>query len=179
MLKTSTAGVPAPGPEPEEVERLFEELRPFARRVFGYFKIPPADAEDLLQETFLGLLLKWDEVECPPAWLRTVLRRRCQMHHPRQRWTVELDAVPAGLLARQPAQERSERRLDLGRSLDQLIPRQRALLKGLYVLGLSGEEAASRAAYRPCSVSVTRRGAVRKLRAFFEGPGPPAVDGEK
>lgn len=59
------------------VERLLARLKPHVVRVLGESKIPVQDAEDLLQETLMALLFKWDTIQNPAAWVLATLRNRC------------------------------------------------------------------------------------------------------
>ncbi len=77
----------APDPRRAVIVRLLDEegarLHAFARRMCG----PPADAEDLVQETFLAAFRSREQLSDPErarAWLYAIARRACQRMHRRR-----------------------------------------------------------------------------------------------
>ena len=88
-------------------------------------------AEDLLQEAFIKLALRWDRVreDNPDGYVRTILYRDAVSAWRKRRREVVLDMVPeraetvAGLTV-----ERLPERLALDEALAALTPRQRAIV---------------------------------------------------
>ena len=145
-----------------ELEKLLERCRPQLGRVLFHFRIPPEDAEDLLQETFLILISKWDSVRAPEAWLAATLRNRCIIYWRKRRSQVceSVDLALLDLLAQPeaPRQSAALLRHDLERVLGQLPKRCRALLRLRYGLGYKPAEVAAALGYQPSSVrKVTSR----------------------
>src|SRR5258708_7527350 len=61
----------------DELPALLEVVRPELRRVLGHFRIPPDDAEDLVQTALLLTVARWGEIQDPRAWIVGTLRMRC------------------------------------------------------------------------------------------------------
>ena len=53
---------------------LLPSLRPKIERVLRRYRVSAQDAEDLIQDSLVILLQRWDEVECPEAWLIGTLK---------------------------------------------------------------------------------------------------------
>lgn len=144
-------------PDPDEsFEALLQKVQPTLKQILGRYQIPPEDAEDVLQDTLLTLLYKWDTVIKPEAWLIGTLRRRCIMYW-RSRRSRLYEAVDEAILelvadAERPSQEQSILRRDLERTLVRLRPRCRAILRLRYGLGLKPNEIAEQLGYRQSSV---------------------------
>ena len=64
-------------PSNAAIEGLLQELEPRIRATFSRFRIPPQDAEDLLQQALLVYLYKSESVESPEKWFIGTLRNRC------------------------------------------------------------------------------------------------------
>lgn len=135
---------------------LLPSLRPKIERVLRRYRVSAQDAEDLIQDSLVILLQRWDEVECPEAWLIGTLKWRCVMHWrgARRQLAESVDAAILDLLAepQAPAQEKIALRRDLGRALDQLSPRCRDLLRLRYGMGMRPGEVAAQLDYRPSSI---------------------------
>src|SRR5436190_14233984 len=72
------------------VERLLHEVGGQIQGVFSFFRIPPQDAEDLLQDALLALVAKATEIQSPELWLLQTLRNRCATYwRHRRRWIYE------------------------------------------------------------------------------------------
>jgi len=144
------------------IEELFETLQPKLRRVFSRFRLPPEDAEDILQQSFLDLVYKQNQVYNPEAWVVATVRNRCIMYwrkRRRQIWDavdsamLELVAKPEGAGQRQVALRR-----DLERILARLPQRCRSVLVLRYGLGYRSQEVAELLGYQPSSIrKVTSR----------------------
>lgn len=147
-------------PETETIEGSFELLlervQPTLKQILSRYQVPAEDAEDVLQDTLLTLLYKWDSVHNPEAWLIGTLRRRCIMYwrHRRSRLHEAVDEAILELIAEgdSPSQETAMLRRDLEMTLAQLPSRCRAMLRLRYGLGLKPDEIAERLGYRQSSV---------------------------
>ena len=129
--------------------RLERAARTYLRR----HRLPPEDAEDILQQTLLIFLIKHDEIYNPEAWLRGALRKRCQFYWRRRQKSL-LTLVDASILEawrprRPPRAERERRARDLDRALDSIPTRCRQLLKLRYGQDCNPQEAAARSATGP------------------------------
>jgi RNA polymerase sigma factor (sigma-70 family) len=138
------------------IEHLLEGLKPKARQIFARYRIPPMDAEDLLQETFVVFLHKQDTVRNYEAWLLGTLRKRCLVYWRTRRRRL-YNAVDTAVLesvaeAKGPAQENSDLSSDLSCAIGTLSSRCRSLLKLRYGLGCTPLEAAERMGYRRSSI---------------------------
>ena len=158
-----------------ELEQLLVRCRPQLSRVLFRFRIPHQDAEDLLQETFLILIAKWDSVRCPEAWLIGTLRNRCILYWRRQRARVD-EAMDQALLevlaeAEPPPQERSDLRCDLAEALARLEPRQRSLLKLRFGWGCTSQEAGDRLGHGAASVRKMTQRTIARLNADLTAHG--------
>ena len=159
-------------PRPE-LEALIGGARGRLKGVLAFHRIPPQDAEDVLQEVFLALVRRWGEEPCtirdPENWLTGVAYRMCRQYFAR-RGRQPLDLMEDGKLALlagalEPPQHATDRRREIRERLADLNPRD-ALRAWLYVgLDLTGAEVAARTGGRPKSVSKTVGRTLRKLRA--------------
>lgn len=139
-----------------ELEAIVERLKPKARRIFARYRIPPADAEDLLQETFVVFLHKQESIRSTEAWLLGTLRKRCLVYWRTRRRRL-YNAVDSAILesvarAEGPAQEDSDLSSDLGCEIGKLSSKCRSLLQLRYGLGCTPLEAAARLGYRRSSI---------------------------
>lgn len=147
-------------------DRTFEEflkrVRPKLGRVLSLYRVPPDDAEDVLQQSLLALVYQWDEVRNPEAWLMGTLRNKCRLYW-RGRHRRLYDAVDVTLLeevaeAHGPTPERLDMLHDLRCLVADLPPRHQALLQLRYRLGYAPAEVAERLGYSPTSIGkVTNR----------------------
>ena len=147
-------------PSPERaLERLLDELRPRLRRLFAHHRIPPEDAEDILQQTLLAYLYKHDSVRDFEKWLIGAVRKRCLMYWRgrRRRFYTAVDAAILDELADQslPGQEQADFQSDLGRVVGQLTRKCRRLLQLRFGLGYDPAEAAHRLGYQPSGIYKT------------------------
>lgn len=157
MTPTETSGVVEPS-----LEEILDRMQPRLKRILARYRIPPQDAEDLLQETFLIMVSKWGSIRNPDAWLLATLSNRCIIYwrkHRSRLWDL-VDTAILELLAEAeaPAQESSNLRFDLDSLLSALPDRCRSILRLRYGLGCSTAEAAERTGYCKSSIrKVTRR----------------------
>lgn len=148
--------------DPVSVGDLFEKLQPKLKRVFGRFRVPPEDAEDILQQSFLDLVYKKDQIYNPEAWVVATVRNRCIVYwrkRRRQIWDA-VDSAMLELLAQPeaPGQKEVALRRDLEKVLSKLPKRCRDVLILRYGLGHRSREVAELLGYQPSSIrKVTSR----------------------
>lgn len=149
------------------LNRLMPKVQPKLERILCYYQIPPQDAEDLIQDSVLTLLYKWEKIHSAEAWLLATLKRRCLMYwrSRRSRLTDAVDAAILELLAEPaaPSQENTELSHDLERALEHLPARCQNLLRLRYGLGFKPAEVADQLGYRASSI---RKVASRCLAAL-------------
>jgi RNA polymerase sigma factor (sigma-70 family) len=146
--------------------------------LFAHHRIPPEDAEDLVQQCLLAYLYKRGSIESFDRWLLGAVKKRCLMYWRgrRRRLYTAVDAAILDELAQEglPEQEREDLRRDLAAVLAQLPPRCRRLLELRFGLGYDPSEAARRLGYRPSGIYKTTRrssAAWRRWPAPCRGPG--------
>jgi RNA polymerase sigma-70 factor (ECF subfamily) len=148
--------------KPASLEQLLRDVQPKLTQILGRYRIPAQDADDVLQETFLTLIHKWDVVRNPEAWLVVTLRNRCLIYWRNQRKHL-FQAVDTAILEMlsepvAPRQKTTELRYDLDRLINRLPSRCRSLLRLRYSLGCSSAEMAERMGYQQSSIrKVTSR----------------------
>lgn len=135
---------------------VLHRVRPALERVLGAYGVPPEDAEDVLQDSYLTLLHKWEQVQCPEAWLIGTVRKKCIMYW-RQRRRRLTDAMEVSLLEllvepERPPQEDRDLCRDFERVLGRLPQRCQTLLRLRFVWGLAPGEVAARMGYQPGSI---------------------------
>lgn len=146
-----------------EVQRLLDALRPKLGGILASFRIPPQDADDLLQNVLLQYVKKRSHIRAPEVWLPGALRNECRMYW-RTRGRSFTTAVDAAILdtvcedTGVPPQERTVMRRTLGRWIGELHTRCRSILHLRYHLGYETREVAEETGYSPSSIDkVTRR----------------------
>jgi len=166
-----------------ELEKLLTRCRPQLSRVLFRYRIPAQDAEDLLQETFLILVAKWDTIRAPEAWLAGTLRNRCIIYWRGQR-TRLYDLMDHAMLevlahAEPPPQEHAELRCDLGEAMARLSPRHRSLLRLRFEYGCTSREAGDRLGYEASSVRKTTQRCLTRLTRDLGEEMRPEVPAER
>jgi RNA polymerase sigma factor (sigma-70 family) len=141
------------------------ELQLHCYRILGSTQ----DAEDLVQETLLDALRKWEAIRNLEAWLGGTLRFKCAKYWRRQHAEPVLGVDPPVLEElsepQPPAQELDGALLDLRRLSRGLGKRHRTALWLRFGLGLSTDEVALRLGYCPASVrKLTSRSIARLQR---------------
>lgn len=144
------------------LEEVLQRIQPKLTQILGRYRIPAQDAEDVLQETFLTLVHKWDVIRNPEAWVVVTLRNRCLIYWRRKRraFYQAVDTAILELLSEPeaPSQKKTELRHDLQRLVGRLPNRCQSLLRLRYGLGCSSSEVAERMGYRQSSIrKVTSR----------------------
>lgn len=145
-----------PDPSLESFEQAVERIHPRLRRVIHNYRIPPQDAEDLLQETILAAYLSWSTIENREAWLLVTMRHKCSIywrgHRTRKTQAVDPEFLE-DLAGAQPApQEREELLWDLDRLLSFLGARHEELMRLRFRMGMTPEEVAEELGYNTSSV---------------------------
>lgn len=172
---TRTDPPSSPDTDRTTLDQLVERLRPRLRRVLKSYDIPREDCEDLLQETLLDALRKWDTIRHMEPWLLGTLRYKCSHYWKKQR-TERLLAVDLSVLEelsepQAPAQEEKEILLDLRSLTRGLGKRHRAVLWLRFGVGLSTGEVARRLGYCPSSIrKLTCRSMARLQRWAASAP---------
>ena len=144
------------------LEVLLKELQPRIRAVFSRYRIPPQDAEDLLQQTLLIYLHKCDSVYDPANWLIGALRNRCLIYWRSRRRQI-YTAVDKALLesvaeAQTSPQEKASLFRDLNRLMADLPARCRKIFRLRYREGYNPTETADRLGYKASSIyKITER----------------------
>lgn len=163
------------GEERNFVEFL-ERLRPRVQYLLHRYRIPPVEAEDLMQQALLAMLYKKEQIRNPEAWLLGAVKNKCRLYWRSERRRL-CDAVDLALLewlseVGKPSQEQAELRRDLEVLIRQLPERCRSLLRLRFGLGYESDEVASALGYRPSSVrKVTHRCLASLARSLEEAGG--------
>ncbi len=156
-----------------ELEPLLDRCRARLSRVLFRYRIPTQDAEDLLQETFVILVAKWESIHCPEAWLAATLRNRCIIYWRRRRTRLYelMDDAMLELLApgEPPAQEQTDLRRDLCQALGQLAPHHQELLLLRYGYGCTSSEVGDRMGYGAGSVRKMTQRCLHRLERELGG----------
>ncbi len=173
---------PIPGTDREPLDRFLHRIRPRLKRILRGYDIPLEDAEDLLQESLLEALRKWDTIENLEAWLTGTLGYKCSNYWRRRRGgliqAVDLPVLEHLSEPQAPAQEREEVLLDLRSLMEGLDKRHRAALWLRFGLGFSTGEVALRLGYNPSSIrKLTNRSMARLRRWAAAGPAEDPEDG--
>jgi RNA polymerase sigma factor (sigma-70 family) len=137
-------------------------MEPRLKRLLGIYRIPPDDAEDVLQQALLALLYQWDRVRDPECWLIGTLKRHCLMYWRNNRRRI-YSAVDSSLLEwlsepMAPSQEKADLLSDLDSLLDRLPLRCRSLLRLRFRMGFEPVEIARQLGYQASSIGkITHR----------------------
>jgi RNA polymerase sigma factor (sigma-70 family) len=166
-------------PSDQSISDLLSRARPRIKLVLHRYRIPPQDAEDVLQEALMDAIKQWGTIRHREAWLAGALRFKCSQYWKRQN-ADRLHGMDELMLEelsppQPPLQEQDEVRLDLESLTRGLGKRHRAALWLRYGVGLSTEEVGQRLGYCPSSIrKLTGRCMLRLQRwARSGGPSPP------
>jgi len=161
---------PIPGTDREPLDQFLQRIRPRLKRILRGYDIPWEDAEDLLQESLLEALRKWDSIENLEAWLTGTLGYKCSNYWRRRRGgriqAVDMPVLEHLSEPQAPAQERDEVLLDLRSLMAGLDERHRALLWLRFGLGFSTGEVARRLGYNPSSIRKLTTRSMARLRRW-------------
>jgi RNA polymerase sigma factor (sigma-70 family) len=141
---------------PVALDDFLRKVEPRLKRLLASYRIPVADAEDLVQKTILALLYQWETVRDPECWLIGTLKRHCLMYWRGQRRCLyrAVDTALLDWLAGPVAapQERADLLADLENLIDRLPERCRTLLRLRFRLGYEPPEVAAQLGYRASSI---------------------------
>lgn len=162
-------------PPAESVTQLFLRMRPRLTAIISRHKVPPGDAQDLLHEAFLYLLLRAEPPRNPEAWIVGTLRHRCyQYWHRRRASHAPRNVDPADLVELAgEALDSGEARVDalaIREALARLGPRDRELLWLRFVLEYSGDEIGQLLEVSAASARKITRRALERLRRLLADP---------
>jgi len=162
----------------ESFEELFERMRPRFRAITRRYRVPPGEAEDLVQEALLTLVAKSRTIRNPEAWLVATLQNRCLVYWRKVLRREEREVRPSAELEDEPRWEESLEaacspdepwlRLDLERALETLPEGMQELIRLRYEEGRTHREVAERLGYSRNSPSQLCTRALRRLRRYFE-----------
>jgi RNA polymerase sigma-70 factor (ECF subfamily) len=150
---------------------LLEKARPKMLGILRHHRIPPEDAEDILQDVYLLLVYKWETLHSPENWLIGATKNRCIMYWRRRRRTQSRTAEVETLdiFSEAPPQETADLHLDINRAFSRLPERCRTVLRLRYGLGYEPKEVADRLGYSRLSIGkVTNRCFKALLVAILE-----------
>ena len=127
-------------------------------------------AEDLLQEAFVKLALRWDKIrsENPDGFVRTILYRDAVSTWRHRRREVLVDLVPERR-RRGEDPDTSTMRVDLLGALDTLTPKQRAVVVLRYFEDRSVAESAEALGVSEGTVKSQTYAALERLRLVVPG----------
>jgi RNA polymerase sigma factor (sigma-70 family) len=172
----SSESSPAAAPAPEDLAALVVRIRPRLRAVLARYRIPPQDAEDVLQESFLVALVKWESILCIESWLLGTLRLKCALYWKRRRTDrlqgMEAEALEELCAPLPPQQEHEERRLDLESLTCDLDTRHRAALWLRFGEGLRSHEVATELGFSPTSIRKVTYRCLEKVQRRAAGLTP-------
>jgi len=156
-------------PDPEEsLDELVRRIRHRLKLVLRSYDIPFQDAEDLLQDSLLEALRKWDSIYSKECWLLGTLRFKCSNYWKRIRTktpqTMDLPDLEELCPPLPPPQEKRDDVLDLRHSMSSLDPRHRKALWLRFAMGFTPQEVADRLGYCPSSVRKLTQRAMTRLR---------------
>jgi RNA polymerase sigma-70 factor (ECF subfamily) len=168
--------LPAEADEPfhmtEEAFRMLYERT--ARSLWAYLARLTGDArlaDDLLQETYYRFLKSNAALESDDHRKNYLFRIATNVAHDARRRTRVDSAEDADARAPGDVAENAARRVDVGRALARMKPRDRALVWLAYVNGSSHKEIADTLGLKPSSIKLMLFRARRRLAALLrEGP---------
>src|SRR5262245_19777466 len=147
---------------PVALEDVLRRVEPKLKRLLAAYRIPLADAEDLVQDSLYRLIYQLDKVRDPEFWLLGTLKRHCLMYwrgH-RRRLYLAVDAAILEWLEQPEAapQDRRDLLADLESLIAKLPPRCRSVLRLRFQLGYEPTEVAEKLGYQVSSMGkVTTR----------------------
>lgn len=195
---TLSTNLPAAAPgldSPDDLALCLARLEARFRSLFQHYRIPPQDAEDLVQTTALLAVLNWERIQQPAPWLVGTLRNHCLLYHRYRQRAARCqvhfeDAGPPGdagdpdapnlpYLALLPApDEPLDARVDVRRLLRALPARHRLLLAARYQLGMVDHEVAAATGLAAGSIRKLTQRALSDVRtAAAGGPRAPRASG--
>jgi RNA polymerase sigma-70 factor (ECF subfamily) len=147
-------------------------LRGAARRGLARAGQSVEDGEDIVQETLLAMHLKrdtWDDTQPLEPWLRAIAHHKLVDHLRRRgfREHLDIDDHADVLAAAQPAEAGAA--IDARQMLASLTERQRRIVEGVSIEGLSARDVGSRLGMSEGAVRVALHRALKALAAAYRG----------
>jgi RNA polymerase sigma factor (sigma-70 family) len=156
----------------ETQAQVLEKIRPKMQGILRHYRIPPEDAEDVLQDIYLLLVYKWETLRSPENWLIGATKNRCIMYWRRRRRmqsrTAEVESLEH--FSEPPPQKTAELHLDVNRAFARLPERCRTVLRLRYGLGYEPKEVADRLGYSRLSIGKVTNRCFKALVGAMEEP---------
>jgi RNA polymerase sigma factor (sigma-70 family) len=147
---------------------LLERLGPRLRRILANYRVPAADAEDILQDAVLATLAKWDEIQSKEGWLLITVRNRSAAYRQVKRRNRLMAMDPQFLEdltePQPPPQERRALCADIEALLGVLRERERDVLRLRYGFDMSPAEVAAEVGYQPATIRKVVARSLRRVR---------------
>jgi RNA polymerase sigma-70 factor, ECF subfamily len=160
----------------------------YSRMVYGILlsRVPPADAEDLLQDVFLQALPRLHSLREPakfPGWLAAIARNRATDFHRRSKSGVPLDEGSTSASTETPTPSRhtphvSAEAQAILYAIRALPDAYRETLILRLVEGMTGPEIAARTGLTHGSVRVNLHRGMQQLREILGQRPTPAIGGD-
>lgn len=152
----------------EGILALLEQLRPRLRRILARYRVPPVEAEDILQEATLATLAKWNEIHSKEGWLLITVRNRAAAYRQQQQKN-RLQAMDPQFLEDlskplPPVQEREALQIDVQPLLRLLGSREQQVLLLRYGLEMTPAEIAARVGYQESSIRKIAGRSLKRVR---------------
>ncbi len=152
---------------------LLPSVRRPLKKIFHHYRIAPADAEDLIQDSFLILVNQWDRVKHPTRYLFGTVKLRI-FNYLRRR-ALEQEIMAAGDIDEIPAHEMLsllELRWDARQLLGRLSPVAQRVIALRFGADLRHREIAAIVGRSEASVRQILSRSLQRLKRDFEGPKP-------
>jgi RNA polymerase sigma-70 factor (sigma-E family) len=140
---------------------LYRRAYPGAVRLAVALVDVPATAEDLVQDAFADVWLRWDRIGNPEAYLRMCVVNRCRRELRRRMLRRRLAPVRPAVVLDGPTTDV----LDVVRALP---PRRRAVVVLRFYEDMSEAQIAATLGMRPGTVKATLHQALAQLREVIE-----------
>jgi RNA polymerase sigma factor (sigma-70 family) len=113
----------------QAITEIVDRARPRLAAILASYEIPPEDAEDIVQDSLLALMLRWAATHAPEDYLVGILRHKCAAYirgryEERQILRVDRDTLEVLVGGGPPMQEALARRIDLAAISGRLSIRQ-------------------------------------------------------
>jgi RNA polymerase sigma factor (sigma-70 family) len=154
-------------PENDDLSAVMERLLPRLRFVFARYRLSHEDAEDLLQNALVRVVIRWPEIENKEGWLYGTVVRMCRIFARTRAAPGPTPTEPAYLA---PPQENSDHLADLTRLCRILPQRQRQALILRFRFGLTPCEIAPLLGVRATSVMKMISRAIARIRHAASAP---------
>ncbi len=159
---------------------MVRRIRPRLKLMLRSYDIPFQDADDLLQDSLLEAVRKWEHDLQPGFWLLGTLRFKCSNY-----WKRVRNKIPQSMALPDleelceplpPPQEKVDEAFDLRHAMSGLDPRHRRALWLRFAVGFTPEEVADQLGYCHSSVRKLTQRAMMRLRREANLAGPPPAE---